>query len=148
NAGADIITIHIETEVHIESLIKKIKSYRNVNNREKMVKVGVSIVPSTHPNALEYILHELDIVLIMSVNPGFGGQSFIDSQLHKISVVKKMVQDRNLKTQISVDGGINLSNVSEIIKAGADILVAGSAIFQAQNMKKVIDDIKNFGMLT
>ncbi len=143
NAGADIITVHLETDVHLESLIKKIKSYKNVNNSKKMVQVGVSIVPSTHPQALEYILHELDIVLVMSVNPGFGGQNFLDSQLYKISLIKKMIQDRNLKTQISVDGGVNLSNAHTIIKAGADILVAGSAIFQAHDMEKAIYNLKN-----
>ncbi|MDN5247723.1 PREDICTED: ribulose-phosphate 3-epimerase-like [Rhagoletis zephyria] len=140
NAGADIITVHAEAEIHLERLIRKIKSYKNVNNAKETVKAGVSIVPSTHPSVLEYILHELDIVLIMSVNPGFGGQNFIRSQLDKISIVKKMIQERNLNTQISVDGGVNLSNAAEIIKAGADILVAGSAIFGTGDVKKAMDD--------
>ncbi|MDD9331632.1 MAG: ribulose-phosphate 3-epimerase [Wolbachia sp.] len=143
NAGADIITIHAEAEIHLERLIKKIKSYKNINDAKKMVKVGVSIVPSTHPGVLEYIIHELDIVLIMTVNPGFGGQEFIRSQLDKISIVKKMIQENNLKTQISVDGGVSLSNTAEIIKTGADILVVGSAIFKAEDMKKAVNDLKN-----
>lgn len=143
NAGADIITIHAEAEIHLERLIKKIKSYKNINDTKKMVGAGVAIVPSTHPNVLEYIIHELDIVLIMSVNPGFGGQDFLHSQLDKISAVKKMIQERNLDTQISVDGGVNLSNAAKVIQAGADILVVGSAIFKAENMKKTINDLKN-----
>lgn len=143
NAGADIITVHAEAEVHLKRLIKKIKSYKNINDEKKTIQVGVSIVPSTPVNVLEYIIHELDIVLIMTVNPGFGGQEFIHSQLEKISSVKEMIQDRNLKTQISVDGGVSLSNASEIIKAGADILVAGSAIFKTKDIKKAIDDFKS-----
>ena len=143
NAGADIINVHAEAEIHLERLIRKIKSYKNVNDAKKPIQAGVSIVPSTSPSVLEYIIHELDIVLIMIVNPGFGGQEFIHSQLNKISTIKKMIQERNLKTQISVDGGINFSNAADIIKAGADILVAGSAIFKAEDIKKAVNDLKN-----
>ncbi|MBC6686022.1 ribulose-phosphate 3-epimerase [Wolbachia pipientis] len=143
NAGADIITVHVEAEIHLERLIRKIKSYKNVSDAKNLIQAGVSIVPSTSPSVLEYIIHELDIVLIMTVNPGFGGQEFIHSQLNKISTIKKMIQERNLKTQISVDGGINFSNAADIIKAGADILVAGSAIFKAENIKKAVNDLKN-----
>ncbi|WP_353287271.1 ribulose-phosphate 3-epimerase [Wolbachia endosymbiont (group B) of Gerris lacustris] len=146
NAGADIITIHAEVEIHLERLVRKIKSYKNINDKKKTMQVGVSIVPSTSPSVLEYIIHELDIVLIMTVNPGFGGQEFIHSQLSKISTVKKMIQERNLKTQVSVDGGINFSNSADIIKAGANILVAGSAIFKAEDMKKAINDLKNLSL--
>lgn len=146
NAGADIITIHAEVEIHLERLVRKIKSYKNINDKKKTMQVGVSIVPSTSPSVLEYIIHELDIVLIMTVNPGFGGQEFIHSQLSKISTVKKMIQERNLKTQVSVDGGINFSNAADIIKAGANILVAGSAIFKAEDMKKAINDLKNLSL--
>ncbi|WP_353274473.1 MULTISPECIES: ribulose-phosphate 3-epimerase [unclassified Wolbachia] len=144
NAGADIITIHAEAEIHLERLVRKIKSYKN--NTKKIIQVGVSIVPSTSPSVLEYIIDELDIVLIMTVNPGFGGQEFIHSQLSKISTVRKMIQDRNLKTQVSVDGGVNFSNAADIIKAGANILVAGSAIFKAEDMKKAINDLKNLSL--
>lgn len=143
NAGADIITIHAEAEIHLERLVKRIKSYKNINDTKKTIQVGVSIVPSTSPSVLEYIIHELDIVLIMTVNPGFGGQEFIHSQLSKISTVRKMIQDRNLKTQVSVDGGVNFSNAADVIKAGANILVAGSAIFKAEDVKKTINDLKN-----
>ncbi|MCA7010506.1 ribulose-phosphate 3-epimerase [Wolbachia endosymbiont of Tribolium confusum] len=146
NAGADIITIHAEAEIHLERLVKRIKSYKNINDTKKTIQVGVSIVPSTSPSVLEYIIHELDIVLIMTVNPGFGGQEFIHSQLSKISTVRKMIQDRNLKTQVSVDGGVNFSNAADIIKAGANILVAGSAIFKAEDMKKAINDLKNLSL--
>ncbi len=146
NAGADIITIHAEAEIHLERLVKRIKSYKNINDTKKTIQVGVSIVPSTSPSVLEYIIHELDIVLIMTVNPGFGGQEFIHLQLHKISIIKKMIQDRNLKTQVSVDGGVNFSYAADIIKAGANILVAGSAIFKAEDMKKAINDLKNLSL--
>ncbi|UXX40072.1 ribulose-phosphate 3-epimerase [Wolbachia endosymbiont of Oryzaephilus surinamensis] len=144
NAGADIITIHAEAEIHLERLVRKIKSYKN--NTKKIIQVGASIVPSTSPSVLEYIIDELDIVLIMTVNPGFGGQEFIHSQLSKISTVRKMIQDRNLKTQVSVDGGVNFSNAADIIKAGANILVAGSAIFKAEDMKKTVNDLKNLSL--
>lgn len=144
NAGADIITIHTEAEIHLERLVRKIKSYKN--NTKKIIQVGVSIVPSTSPSVLEYIIDELDIVLIMTVNPGFGGQEFIHSQLSKISTVRKMIQDRNLKTQVSVDGGVNFSNAAGIIKAGANILVSGSAIFKAADMKKAINDLKSLSL--
>lgn len=147
DAGADIITVHAEADIHLDRLIKKIKSYKSINNPENMVKVGISIVPSTHPSVIEYVIDELDIVLIMAVNPGFGGQCFIHSQLDKISFVKNMIQKRNLKAQISVDGGVNCSNAPDIIKAGADILVAGSCIFKAQDIEKAIDALKNPFML-
>nr|CAH7767295.1 unnamed protein product [Callosobruchus chinensis] len=137
NAGADIITIHAEAEIHLERLVRKIKSYKN--NTKKIIQVA-------SPSVLEYIIDELDIVLIMTVNPGFGGQEFIHSQLSKISTVRKMIQDRNLKTQVSVDGGVNFSNAADIIKAGANILVAGSAIFKAEDMKKAINDLKNLSL--
>ncbi|QKX01824.1 ribulose-phosphate 3-epimerase [Wolbachia endosymbiont of Cruorifilaria tuberocauda] len=143
NAGADIITIHAEAEIHLEALIREIKSYKNVNSTKRTVQVGVSIIPSTHPSKLEHIIDELDVILVMTVNPGFSGQEFIHSQLNKISAIKKMIQERNLKTQISVDGGVNLLNAADIARAGADILVVGSAIFRAENMKKTINDLKN-----
>lgn len=135
DAGADMITIHAEAEIHLDRVIKKIKSYG--------VKVGISIVPSTHPSILEYIIHELDVVLIMSVNPGFGGQEFLTSQLDKISEIKYMIKKRSLATKIAVDGGITADNAPSIMKAGADILVMGSAIFKAQNTAKMINDIKS-----
>ncbi len=134
-AGANIITVHAEAEIHLERVIKKIKSYN--------VMVGISIVPSTHPSILEYIIHELDVILVMSVNPGFGGQEFLTSQLHKICYIKNMISKNSLKTKIEVDGGINLSNTAAIINAGADILVVGSAIFKSQNITKTVNNIKN-----
>ncbi|QKX02412.1 ribulose-phosphate 3-epimerase [Wolbachia endosymbiont of Dirofilaria (Dirofilaria) immitis] len=146
NAGADIITVHAEAEIHLEKLIKKIKSYKNANSTEKTVQVGVSIAPSTPPSVLEHVIHELDVVLVMTVNPGFGGQKFIHSQLSKISTVKKMIQERDLKTQISVDGGVSLLNAADIVKAGANILVAGSAIFRAENMRKAVNDFKKLSL--
>ncbi|MCV3769168.1 MAG: ribulose-phosphate 3-epimerase [Wolbachia pipientis] len=142
-AGADIITVHAEAEVYLKKLIRKIKSYKNINNTKKTVQVGVSIIPSTSPKILEDIIHEIEIVLIMTVNPGFSGQEFIYSQLNKIALVKKMIQERNLKTQIAVDGGVTLLNAADIVKAGADILVTGSAIFRARDIKKAVNNFKN-----
>ncbi|GHM58908.1 MAG: ribulose-phosphate 3-epimerase [Candidatus Mesenet longicola] len=133
NAGANIITIHAETEVHLDKVIRKIKSYG--------VKAGISIIPSTHPSVLEYIIHELDVVLVMSVNPGFGGQEFLTSQLDKISKIKCMI--KKIATKIAVDGGVTASNASSIIKAGADILVMGSAVFKAEDIAKTIYSIKS-----
>ncbi|XGA08380.1 MAG: ribulose-phosphate 3-epimerase [Wolbachia endosymbiont of Xenopsylla cheopis] len=135
DAGADIITIHAEAEVHLDRVIKKVKSYG--------IKAGISIVPSTHPSVLEYIIHELDVVLVMSVNPGFGGQELLTSQLGKISEIRYMIKARSLATKIAVDGGITANNASSIIKAGADILVMGSAIFKAQDIAKTINSIKS-----
>ncbi|WP_339048168.1 ribulose-phosphate 3-epimerase [Candidatus Mesenet endosymbiont of Phosphuga atrata] len=133
SAGADIITIHAEAEIHLDRVIRKIKSYG--------VKAGISIVPSTHPSVLEYIIHELDVILVMSVNPGFGGQEFLTSQLDKISKIKCMI--KKIATKIAMDGGITTNNASSIIEAGADILVMGSAIFKAQDTAKMINDIKS-----
>ncbi|UWI83309.1 ribulose-phosphate 3-epimerase [Wolbachia endosymbiont of Howardula sp.] len=139
-AGSDIITIHAEAEIHLERVIQTIKAYK-INN--KRIQVGVSIVPSTPPSVLEYIIHELDVILIMSVNPGFSGQKIISSHLHKITNIRKMIQYYGLNTQIAVDGGINLTNARDIIKAGADTLVIGSAIFLSQDIIKTVNDFKD-----
>ena len=124
NAGADIITIHSEACTHLDRALATIRSLG--------LKAGVSLNPSTPEEVLKYVLDKLDLVLIMSVNPGFGGQSFIDSQLAKIARVKELIGDRDIK--IEIDGGINPMTGS----AGADILVAGTAVFDGGDYRKNI----------
>ena len=134
NAGADMITIHAESEIHLDRVIKKIKAYGK--------SAGVSLVPTSHYNILEYIICELDLVLVMTVNPGFGGQQFIESQLNKISCIRDMIRKYSLNTKIAVDGGINVENAKSVIEAGADILVVGSALFKANNMSEYVKQLK------
>lgn len=122
-AGADIVTVHQEASVHLHRTIQLIKSLG--------AKAGVSLNPATPVSVLEDILPELDLVLIMSVNPGFGGQAFIPQSLEKIARLSAMVEARGLSLEIEVDGGIKADNVAEVVKAGADVIVAGSALFGA-----------------
>lgn len=131
-AGADIITVHLETSPHLDKILMSIKEYG--------LKAGVSLNPSTPEEGLKYILDRLDQILVMSVNPGFGGQSFIDSQLEKISNIKQMIGDRAI--EIEVDGGINPLTAAECIAAGADILVAGSSIFVGGEYQKNINNLR------
>jgi len=132
-AGADILTVHVEACTHLHRTIQNIKS--------NGIKAGVSLNPATPISVLENILDDIDMVLLMSVNPGFGGQKFITNTLKKISDLKNMVNDRGLNIDIEVDGGIKLDNVKEVTKAGANIIVAGSAIFNSDN---ILDNIQNF----
>lgn len=134
DAGAHIITVHAEASIHLHRTIQLIKSHD--------VKAGVSLNPSTSLSAVEEILGEVDMILLMSVNPGFGGQSFIPSTLDKIKRLKKMIDDRGLSVEIQVDGGVKLENAAEVIKAGASVLVAGSAVFGAEDLNKRVADFK------
>lgn len=122
DAGADIITVHAETAPHLDRLLDEI--------RELGCKAGVSLNPSTPEEVLNYVLEKIDQILIMSVNPGFGGQSFIESQLEKIQRVKELIACRDI--EIEVDGGINPSTAKSCIEAGADILVAGTSVFRGE----------------
>ena len=133
-AGSDIITVHVESTVHLHRLINYIKN--------QGIKPGVALNPSTPLTGLQYILDDVYMVLIMSVNPGFGGQTFIPGMIEKIKKLKDIVQQTNSKVLIQVDGGINEDNSPEIIKAGADILVAGSAIYKSSNPGNVIKKLK------
>lgn len=133
-AGSDIITIHPSTTKHLDRTLSLIKSYGK--------KVGLALNPGDSLDVLDYNLEKLDLVLIMSVNPGFGGQKFIPSVLRKIREVKKLIRERNLKTLIEVDGGVKLDNAREILDAGADILVAGSAIFEKDKTRENIRAFK------
>ena len=131
-AGADIITIHAESTKHLDKLLDEIKSYG--------LKAGVSLNPSTSETVLEYVLDKLDLILVMSVNPGFGGQGFIPSSVEKIAKIKSMIRGKNIK--IEVDGGINPLTAAECVAAGADILVAGSAILNNGDYKKNIEALR------
>ena len=134
NAGADIITIHYEAEKHIDRAIEYIKS--------KGVKAGVSLNPGTPTFVLKDILEKLDLVLIMSVNPGFGGQKFIPYALNKVKEIKEMSLECNKDLLIEVDGGVDKNNSKLLIEAGANVLVAGSAIFGDGNLKENIEAIR------
>lgn len=138
-AGADLITIHLEACEDVNATIEKI--------RECGCKVGLSISPDTPVSALESYVDKVDMVLIMSVYPGFGGQKFIPESLDKIRELKAMLDEKNLEVDIQVDGGIYTSNVEEVLKAGANIIVAGSAIFRgdvAQNTKDMLSILEKY----
>jgi ribulose-phosphate 3-epimerase len=124
-AGADIITVHVEASPHLQSTIQAIK--------EQGARAGVSLNPPTPIGAVEEFLHHVDLVLIMSVNPGFGGQSFIPATLLRIAKMRKILDARGLSAELEVDGGINADNAPDIVKAGANVLVAGNSIFRAED---------------
>lgn len=139
-AGADMITVHMETENHMHRLIHNIKSYKN--RQGKQVKAGVSLNPSTPLVMLEEIIKDVDMVLLMSVNPGFAAQSFIPSTFDKIKRLKKMIKDAKSDALIQVDGGINKDTAREVIAAGADVLVAGSAVFGTDDIAGAIKALR------
>jgi ribulose-phosphate 3-epimerase len=124
NAGADIITVHVEAAPHLQSTIRLIK--------ELGARAGVSLNPATPIGAVEEFLPHVDLVLVMSVNPGFGGQPFIPETLPRIANMRKILDDRGLSAELEVDGGINADNAPDIVKAGANVLVAGNSIFKAK----------------
>ena len=134
-AGASYITFHPEASEHIDRTIGLIK--------ESGCKVGLVFNPATSLHYLEHVIEQLDMVLLMSVNPGFGGQTFIPSSLEKLRVVRKMIDDRNLSTRLEIDGGVKTNNIREIASAGADTFVAGSAIFNTANYKSTIDEMRS-----
>ena len=131
NCGADIISVHAESCIHLDRTIEAIK--------EKGILASVALNPSTDLSVLEYVLPKLDMVLLMTVNPGFGGQKYIEYSTEKIRRLRQMIEEKGLKTDIEVDGGINLSNVETVMEAGANIIVAGSAIFHGDVQKNVTD---------
>lgn len=134
DAGADIITIHREADIHAHRTLQLIRSYGK--------KAGIALNPSTHPNAVEYLLDSVDMVLVMSVNPGFGGQKFIDSSLKKIEAIRSMALSRGLDIDIEVDGGVNEKTAALCRAAGANVLVAGNAVFKAEDRQKMISMIR------
>jgi ribulose-phosphate 3-epimerase len=129
-AGADILTVHVEACPHLHRTVQSIK--------ERNIKAGVTLNPATSATTLEEILVDVDVVLVMSVNPGFGGQTFIPSSLDKIRRIRHMMTDFHSSALLEVDGGVNLDNVASIFKAGANVLVAGSAIFGSANIPETI----------
>lgn len=129
----DTIIIHYESCTHLHRLIQEIKSYNK--------KVGIALNPSTNEEVLKYLLDDIDLILVMTVNPGFGGQTFITSQLEKIKNIKKMIGKRNIN--IEVDGGINDKTAKLCVESGADMLVSGSYIFNNSNYSEVIKKLKN-----
>ena len=133
-AGADWISVQVETCPHLNRAVQQIK--------EAGVKAGVVLNPSTPLSALDWVLEYADYVLIMSVNPGFGGQAFIGNSLEKIRCLRRMIGDRGLSTRIEVDGGIKENNIAEVAAAGADVFVAGSAIFGQKDYRQVIARFK------
>lgn len=133
-AGADILTVHAETAPHMHRLIQTIKA--------SGVRAAVSLNPATSLTAIEEILSELDMVLIMSVNPGFGGQQFIPESIDKIKRLRQLIESRNLQVDIEVDGGINKSTARMVVDAGANVLVAGSAVYGAPDVAKAIQELR------
>ena len=133
-AGADIITIHIEASIHLNRTIQFIK--------DQGCKVGVSLNPATPLSTLDYVLPDVDMVLLMTVNPGFGGQKFIPSMLPKINRLHEIIIKKGVKVEIEVDGGINLNTIREASAAGANIFVAGNAVFSTEDYGKTIRELK------
>jgi ribulose-phosphate 3-epimerase len=129
-AGSSILSVHAETCPHLQRTINHI--------RELGIKPAVVLNPSTSLSTLEYILEEVDMVLLMTVNPGFGGQKFITSMIPKIKKVRKLIDEKHLSVELEVDGGINLDNISKVVNAGADVIVAGSAVFKSKDCKETV----------
>jgi ribulose-phosphate 3-epimerase len=135
NAGADVITVHVEAAHHTDRALQQIRSMGK--------KAGVSLNPSTPESSLEYLMEKLDLILVMSVNPGFGGQTFLESQLRKIRRIREMIGDRAIA--LEVDGGIKPDNIGKVVEAGANVVVAGSAVFQGgtkADYKKNLDSLR------
>ena len=133
--GADGISVHYEGNLHIHSVLQQIKN--------SGAQAGLALNPHTPVSVVKEILHLVDTLLIMSVNPGFGGQKFISETVSKVSEAKKLIQEANTSTLIQVDGGVNIENCIALKHAGADVLVAGSAVFKAANPKGYIADLLN-----
>ena len=139
-AGAEMITVHVEACRHLHRVIQQIKATG--------AKAGVALNPHTNVHLIEDVLEDLDLVCIMSVNPGFGGQKFIYQTLPKLRYLKQICDKRNLSPHIEVDGGVGLQNAESILQAGADVLVAGSAVFKSEDPKATISKLKKIGSET
>jgi len=133
-AGADILTVHYEACPHLHRSIQNIKSLG--------MKAGVAINPHTSVNLLEDSIADIDLVCMMSVNPGFGGQKFIENTYHKVKALKQLIQRKNSNTLIEIDGGVDLNNYKKLLECGADVLVAGNTVFSAQNPSATISVLK------
>ncbi len=135
DAGGDIIIVHYETSKHLDRLIQTIN--------EADVKSGIALNPATPLSVIEYLIDKIDVLLLMTVNPGFGGQKFIPEMFTKIEKARKMIDNQKKSINLAVDGGINLDNISKVSKAGAEIIVAGQIIFKSANPEMTIKKIKN-----
>ena len=135
DAGADILSVHLEASTHLHRSLQAIKALG--------MKAGVAINPHTPVSLLADVIHDIDLVCMMSVNPGFGGQSFISNTLLKIKELKKMIVEKAAPTLIEIDGGVTLDNAATIVAAGADVLVAGNSVFSSANPSQTITDLKN-----
>ncbi|SEA48725.1 ribulose-phosphate 3-epimerase [Bizionia paragorgiae] len=133
--GSDILTVHYEACTHLHRTIQAIK--------DAGMKAGVALNPHTNINVLEDTINAIDLVLVMSVNPGFGGQSFIENTFNKVKDLKKLIERKNAKTLIEVDGGVTNKNAKQLVDAGADALVAGSYVFKSDNPTSTIKDLKD-----
>lgn len=133
-AGADVLTVHYEACPHLHRSVQNIKSLG--------MKAGVAINPHTSVSVLEELIHDIDLVCMMSVNPGFGGQKFIENTYSKISALKQLIQRKNSKTLIEIDGGVDLNNYKKLLDCGADVLVAGNTVFSSQNPSATISALK------
>ena len=134
DSGADIITVHYEACSHLHRTIQLIKSFG--------VKAGVALNPHTPVTALEEVIQDIDLVLIMSVNPGFGGQKFIPATVSKVKKIKDLINQKNTSTIIEVDGGVNLETGAQVCQAGADAIVAGSFVFKSEDPSETISNLK------
>ena len=135
DAGADILTIHYEASIHLHRTLEEIRAFG--------IKAGVAINPHTNIELLKNVISISDLILIMSVNPGFGGQKFINETYEKIEETKKLINLKNKSCLIEVDGGVDISNAGKLYKSGADILVAGNAVFSAKNPSEMIKEIRS-----
>ena len=136
-AGADILSVHIEVSPHLHRSLKAIKALG--------MKAGVAVNPHTPISMLSDVINDIDVVLLMSVNPGFGGQTFIEQTLKKISELKQLITSSGAKTLIEIDGGVTLANANAIVQSGADILVAGNTVFSSPDPKATIKSLKEIG---
>ena len=134
DAGCDIIVVHQEACTHLHRTIQNIKSHG--------IKAGVALNPATPIETIKYVLQDVDMVLLMSVNPGFGGQSYIPVVTEKIKELKSLIDEMNLDIDIEVDGGVKPSNIAEVVNAGANVIVAGSAIFNAGNIDEAVKSLR------
>ena len=135
NAGGDIIIVHYETSKHLDRLISTLNEFD--------VKSGIALIPATPLSVIEYLIDKIDVLLLMTVNPGFGGQKFIPEMVSKIEKARKIIDNQKKSISLAVDGGINLDNISNLVKVGVDIIVVGQIIFKSENPEMTIRKIKN-----
>jgi len=132
-AGADMVSVHVEADVHLHRTLSAI--------RQAGAEAGIAVNPATSLSVLDEAISFADFVLLMSVNPGFGGQRFIPTSLDKLRRLRQMIQEKGLKTRIEIDGGIDSKNISQVVQAGAEIIVAGSAVFENENPTQAVKDL-------